>query len=243
MCALALGLVELDDAGLRVCGQLLHACVLGDDRGMPLHELGLLALELVRAETQRLLAALDVLDLCVDERLALGCGAAGGVGLLTCRPLPLDRLGELRAQRLERLVGNGRRRRRRGFCNGDGDGKIGLDGGRGRGVGLERLENGDLVDDLVRRRHRLDAALALEERAQARSESGLGLVRRHFSTLMMLRRAGPSTTTNIDGKMKSTVGKSILIGAFIAFSSAAAWRRRRESAAWTRRMRPSEMPS
>ena len=50
-------------------------------------------------------------------------------------------------------------------------------------------------------------------------------------------------TTNIAGKMKSTVGKSILIGAFIAFSSAAACRRIRESAACTRRMRPSEMPS
>src|SRR6185312_15036104 len=29
--------------------------------------------------------------------------------------------------------------------------------------------------------------------------------------------AGPSATTNIDGKTKSTVGKSILTGAFIAF--------------------------
>ena len=47
---------------------------------------------------------------------------------------------------------------------------------------------------------------------------------------------------NIAGKMKITVGKSILIGDFIAFSSAAAWRLRRESAACTRRMRPSEMP-
>ena len=39
---------------------------------------------------------------------------------------------------------------------------------------------------------------------------------------------------NIAGKMKSTVGKSILIGAFIAFSSAAAWRLMRVSTAWTR---------
>ena len=59
----------------------------------------------------------------------------------------------------------------------------------------------------------------------------------------MFITAGPSNTRNIAGKMNSTVGKIILIGAFIAFSSAAAWRRRRESAAWTRRMRPSEMPS
>ena len=48
---------------------------------------------------------------------------------------------------------------------------------------------------------------------------------------------------NIAGKMKITVGKSILIGDFIAFSSAAACRLRRDSAAWTRRSRPSEMPS
>ena len=47
---------------------------------------------------------------------------------------------------------------------------------------------------------------------------------------------------NIAGKMKSTVGKSILIGAFIARSSAASWRRARVSAAWTLRIRPSEMP-
>ena len=48
---------------------------------------------------------------------------------------------------------------------------------------------------------------------------------------------------NIAGKMKSAVGKSILIGAFIAFSSAAAWRLCRVSVAWTRRIRPREMPS
>ena len=55
--------------------------------------------------------------------------------------------------------------------------------------------------------------------------------------------AGPRMTMNIAGKMKATVGKSILIGAFIAFSSAAACRFRRVSTACTRRMRPSEMPS
>src|SRR5919202_174744 len=55
--------------------------------------------------------------------------------------------------------------------------------------------------------------------------------------------AGPRMTMNIAGKMKRTSGKSILIGAFIAFSSAAAWRLRRVSAACTRRMRPSEIPS
>ena len=38
----------------------------------------------------------------------------------------------------------------------------------------------------------------------------------------MLSIAGPRMTRNIAGKMKMTVGKSILIGAFIAFSSAAA---------------------
>ena len=50
-------------------------------------------------------------------------------------------------------------------------------------------------------------------------------------------------TRNIAGKMKSTVGKSILIGAFIARSSAAACLRRRASAAWTRRIRPRVVPS
>src|SRR5919198_1879803 len=60
---------------------------------------------------------------------------------------------------------------------------------------------------------------------------------------LRLRSAGPRMTMNIAGKMKRTSGKSILIGAFIAFSSAAAWRFRRVSAAWTRRMRPSEIPS
>ena len=59
----------------------------------------------------------------------------------------------------------------------------------------------------------------------------------------MLRIAGPRMTRNMAGKMKRTVGKSILIGAFIARSSAAAWRRRRVSAACTRRIRPSEVPS
>src|SRR5512132_3620070 len=50
-------------------------------------------------------------------------------------------------------------------------------------------------------------------------------------------------TRNIAGKMKSTVGNSILIGAFIARSSAAACRRSRASVAWTRRIRPSVVPS
>ena len=43
--------------------------------------------------------------------------------------------------------------------------------------------------------------------------------------------------------MKITVGNSILTGAFIAFSSAASWRRRRMSCDCTRRMRDSEIPS
>src|ERR671932_806394 len=50
-------------------------------------------------------------------------------------------------------------------------------------------------------------------------------------------------TMNIAGKMQVTVGKSIFTGAFIAFSSAASCRLLRESAAWTRRIRPSEIPS
>jgi hypothetical protein len=39
---------------------------------------------------------------------------------------------------------------------------------------------------------------------------------------LKLRKAGPRMIRNMAGKMKSAVGKSILIGAFMAFSSAAA---------------------
>ena len=222
---LALGLVELDDACLGVRRELLHACVLRDDRRVTLDELGLLALELVRAESEGLLATLDVLDLRVDERFALGGRAARSVRLVACGALAVDRLGELRAQCLERLVGDAGSGRLGSRSRGsDGQIAVGLDleRSRSRDVGGELLEDGDLVDDLLRRGRRLDAPLALEERAQARAEPGLRLVGRHFSTLMMLRSAGPSTTTNIDGKMKRTVGNSILIGAFMAFSSAAA---------------------
>jgi hypothetical protein len=42
------------------------------------------------------------------------------------------------------------------------------------------------------------------------------------NNLERFRKAGPRMTMNIAGKMKITVGKSILIGAFIARSSAAA---------------------
>src|SRR5207247_11163072 len=86
------------------------------------------------------------------------------------------------------------------------------------------------------------ALLALQQVAKAGAESVFE-VGAHLRACMMLMTAGPRITTNIDGKMKSTVGKSILIGAFIAFSSAAACRRRRESAAWTRRIRPRVVPS
>src|SRR6202043_1808147 len=88
------------------------------------------------------------------------------------------------------------------------------------------------------------ALLPFELRTEAGSEALLGRARHQKpKTLERLIRAGPSTTTNIAGKTKMTVGNSILIGAFIAFSSAAAWRFKRVSTAWTRRILPSEMPS
>src|SRR5207253_1719462 len=58
-------------------------------------------------------------------------------------------------------------------------------------------------------------------RAQPAAESGFGLVAQ-WNAFVNESTAGPRMTTNIEGKMKSAVGKSILIGAFIAFSSAAA---------------------
>src|SRR5581483_10697914 len=86
--------------------------------------------------------------------------------------------------------------------------------------------------------------LALELGAETGAESSFSRVgHQKPKSLERLMRAGPRTTMNIAGKMKTTVGKSILIGAFIACSSAAAWRLSRESTACTRRMRPSEMPS
>jgi hypothetical protein len=63
--------------------------------------------------------------------------------------------------------------------------------------------------------------LALELGPKAGAEALLRLA--HLpKRVMKLSIAGPRMTMNIEGKMKSTVGKSILIGAFIAFSSAAA---------------------
>jgi len=64
--------------------------------------------------------------------------------------------------------------------------------------------------------------LLLEHRAKPGSKALLGFERGHPSTFRMFMTAGPSSTMNIAGKMNMTVGKSILIGAFIAFSSAAA---------------------
>ena len=224
MRALALGLVELDDACLGVRRELLHACVLGDDRRVTLDELGLLALELVRAESEGLLATLDVLDLRVDERFALGGRAARCVRLSrAARSRSIASASSARSASNASSATPGAGGSATTAAAATGRSPSGSISNAGIGiVGSELLEDGDLVDDLLRRGRRLDAALALEERAQARAEPGLRLVGRHFSTLMMLRSAGPSTTTNIDGKMKSTVGNSILIGAFIAFSSAAA---------------------
>jgi hypothetical protein len=63
------------------------------------------------------------------------------------------------------------------------------------------------------------------------------------NTSMKFKIAGPRITMNIAGKMKSTVGKSIFTGAFIARSSAAACRRLRESSPWTFRILLNDIPS
>ena len=86
---------------------------------------------------------------------------------------------------------------------------------------VERRLDGNGDDALLYGRVLLFAALlALELRAEAGAESLLGVA--HLNTERKLSIAGPRMTMNIAGKMKSTVGKSIFTGAFIAFSSAAA---------------------
>ncbi len=68
-------------------------------------------------------------------------------------------------------------------------------------------------------------AAPLELAAKTGAEAPLGLVllaRGHQKSLARLMNAGPRMTRNMAGKMKSTVGKSILIGDFIARSSASA---------------------
>ena len=87
----------------------------------------------------------------------------------------------------------------------------------------------DLHGDIDVDRHlelRLIALLLLRELGtQPTAEPGFGLVA-HLPTLPKTwtkeMAEGPRMTTNIAGKMKSAVGNIILIGAFIAFSSAAA---------------------
>ena len=59
-----------------------------------------------------------------------------------------------------------------------------------------------------------DGAAGIRRVVAARAPSG-------YNTVRMFRNAGPRVTRNIAGKMNTTVGKSILIGAFIARSSAA----------------------
>src|SRR5581483_2821470 len=108
-------------------------------------------------------------------------------------------------------------------------------------LGQSRLDDRDLRL-LDRRRRLLRRVPPLQVHPQTGAES-LFQLRAHLRKWERFMTAGPRMTMNIAGKMKSTVGKSILIGAFIARSSAAAWRRSRESAACTRRMRPSEIPS
>src|SRR5438874_12359814 len=100
-------------------------------------------------------------------------------------------------------------------------------------VGAVRRRGG--LDRFARRARRLGlglAAVGTQLRAEAGSEPSFGvrhLRLRHSAHLLYnlkscprLRSAGPRMTMNIAGKMKTTIGNNILIGAFIAFSSAAA---------------------
>src|SRR5918994_1247398 len=118
-------------------------------------------------------------------------------------------------------------------------GEVGQLDGLGCGWQLRRVRRVQLGRRLVR----LPTLFQLGAEAGAESLFGVVLGGRHQNSSMMLRTAGPRMTMNMAGKMKITVGKSILIGDFIAFSSAAAWRFRRDSDAWRRRSRPSEIPS
>jgi putative oxidoreductase len=201
--ALALGVLELLDPRLRVARELLHARILRDELGMPLDERVMLALEVLALPREALLALLQLLGPHLELRLALGGRATGGMSLLACDALALERLLELCPHRLE-------------LRHGALDDHVDRDGRR---RGSRRLGVGCLSGAL-----RPGAVLlALEQRAQPGAEALLCFVRRgHLNTDRMWSIAGPSTTMNMDGKMNMTVGKSILIGAFIAFSSAAA---------------------
>ena len=200
--------------------ELRDAGVFGDDlrvsldqlEALPL-ELGQAALELMRALVECALLALEHVRLLVELLLLLG--------LLVCRlrqlalelVLTLERRLQLRLERLELACVD--RRRGRGSL------LLGRRPGRRRGADLPGLgrRSGGLGRLLGLGALR---SLALEHRAQAGPEAFLGLQRSHPKTLMMFNTAGPSNTVNIAGKMNMTVGNSILIGAFMAFSSAAA---------------------
>ena len=156
----------------------------------------MLPLELVGAPADRFLALLELGRPRLQLGLALGDRAAGCMRLLAQDLLALECGLQLTAHRIE--LGHG-------ALHDHVDGR--------------RDDDRDRLHDL-----RLDRAAVLgplELRTEAGAESLLGLVR-HLNAFRIVSIAGPSTTMNIDGKMKITVGKSILIGAFIAFSSAAA---------------------
>ena len=168
---------------------------------MLLDEVVVLALELLRPARNLLLALLQLRAPCLELRLALGGGAAGCMRLLAQDVLALERRLQLRAHGVE--LGHGAVHDH-------------LDRRR-HGGGSRNLRFG--------RRGRCDVAVLLpfEQGPEPGPEALLGLGRRHeWKILRMLSIAGPRTTMNIAGKMKPTVGNSILIGAFIAFSSAAA---------------------
>src|SRR5579864_5071797 len=95
-----------------------------------------------------------------------------------------------------------------------------------------RSRGGDRLARRARRLARLRGRVARGElRAQPGPEAALVAIvdalldlghQNPPNSFPILINAGPRTTMNIAGKMKMTVGMSILIGAFIAFSSAAA---------------------
>ncbi len=219
--------------------ELSDTCLFRNELGALRDELEAVALDLVRLDSQD---DLLLLELCacrleagrtlLELRFAYGQVALGCELSLVRLDLMLERLAQLL------LAPDRRFELRLHRCELRRDGRC-FD-----------HELHHVAERLDRRRRELrlgdkrlfDDLLALELGAQPAAESGLGLVR-HLRYLLMLSSAGPSSTTNSAGKMKIAVGKSILIGAFIAFSSAAACLRIRESAACTRRIRPSEIPS
>ncbi len=170
------------------------------DRSLGRGQLGSAAVDLLRADRECLR-----IDLSVRQRLVQ-------LRELVAQILFADeRLREVAAECFE--LAEVRQRDRRGGCHFDRFGRDRCDGGRRRALRLDG------------RRSLFTFAAPLELAAKTRAEAPLRLVvlaRGHQKSLARLMNAGPRMTRNMAGKMKSTVGKSILIGDFIARSSASA---------------------